>query len=191
MQKVNGPFDLRGLVPGGSGSYRRGINCMEKPSMPKHTRRPILMMFLLLAPHLHAQTTRAALTLETAQAISRACHDHARENGWRVAVAVNDEGGRLLHFSRMDGAPLISIPVAQTKADTASLLPISTREFRAATASNQGAQWLSGITTVAGGVPIRDAKGSVLGSVGVSGASEDQDEVCALAGLKGAEKHLR
>lgn len=147
---------------------------------------------ICLAAHApaHAQATRPALELQTAQAIAQACHDRASTEGWRMAVAVNDETGQLLHFSRMDRAAPISVPVSQLKADTSSALPISTRQFRDAVKFNQGAELLAGITTVAGGLPIRNAHGQALGSVGVSGGSEDQDEACAQAGLDAVKGRL-
>ena len=130
-----------------------------------------------------SQGMRPSLQRPTAETIAQACLSLAERKGWRMAVAVNDETGRLLHFSRMAGAALISVPVSQLKANTSSALPISTRQFRAAVATNQGAELLSGITTVAGGLPIVNARGQALGSVGVSGGNEDQDELCAQAGL--------
>ena len=107
-----------------------------------------------------------------------------------MAVAVNDETGQLLHFSRTEGAVAISVGAAQLKANTSSLMPISTRAFREAAKSNQGAERLQGITTVAGGLPILTGHGQVVGSVGVSGGNEDQDETCAQAGLRAAQEML-
>ncbi|MEZ5701348.1 MAG: heme-binding protein [Burkholderiaceae bacterium] len=137
----------------------------------------------LIGVSAQSQGLRPTLMPETAQAIVQGCQTLAGEKGWRMAVAVNDEAGQLLLFSRMAGAAPISVPVSQLKANTSSALPISTRQFRAASASNRGAEWLDGITTVAGGLPITDARGQALGSVGVSGGNEDQDEQCAQAGL--------
>ena len=138
-----------------------------------------------------SQGMRPSLQRDTAQAIAQACLSLADHKGWRMAVAVNDETGQLLHFSRMDGAALISVPVSQLKANTSSQLPISTRQFRAASASNQGAELLNGITTVAGGVPVTNARGVALGSVGVSGGTEDQDELCAQAGINAVKGMLQ
>lgn len=138
-----------------------------------------------------SQGTRPSLQRDTAETVAQACLTMAENKGWRMAVAVNDETGQLLHFSRMDGAALISVPVSQLKANTSSALPISTRQFRAASASNQGAELLSGITTVAGGLPINNALGVALGSVGVSGGTEDQDELCAQAGLNAVKGLLQ
>ncbi|AOW15809.1 hypothetical protein LPB72_05720 [Hydrogenophaga crassostreae] len=137
-----------------------------------------------------SQGTRPTLQLKTAEAIAQACHAMAENKGWRMAVAINDEAGQLLHFSRMNGSAAISVPVSQPKANTSSALPVSTRQFRKATGSNQGAELLSGITTVAGGLPVLNAHGQALGSVGVSGANEDQDELCAQAGVDAVKAML-
>jgi uncharacterized protein GlcG (DUF336 family) len=155
------------------------------------TSRPTIVLFTgLIYMAAHAQSTRPTLERQTAEAIARACHDRARTEGLRMAVAVNDEAGQLLYFSRMNGAPPISVPVSQLKANTSSALPISTRQFRDAVKANQGAELLAGITTVAGGLPIRNARGQTLGSVGVSGGSEDQDEACGQAGLDAVKARL-
>lgn len=150
-----------------------------------HSRLTTFLLATLPFTSLTAQSQdlRPSLQTTTAQTIAQACVALATTKGWRMAIAVNDEAGQLLHFSRMDGAAQISVPVSQLKANTSSALPISTRQFRAATASNRGSEWLSGITTVAGGLPIINARGQPLGSVGVSGGNEDQDELCAQAGL--------
>ncbi len=154
------------------------------------TTFPFLLAAVAFCPSAHSQTVRPGLTLQTAQAIASACHALAREQGWRMAVAVNDETGRLMHFSRTEGAVPISVAVAQLKADTSSLMPISTRSFRAAARHNQGAERLQNITTVAGGLPVLDGRGQAVGSVGVSGGDEDQDETCALAALSAVKEML-
>ena len=141
----------------------------------------------LISMNAQSQGLRPTLQPATAQAIVQGCQTLASQKGWRMAVAVNDEAGQLLLFGRMAGAAPISVPVSQLKANTSSALPISTRQFRAATATNRGAEWLSGITTVAGGLPIVNSEGQAVGSVGVSGGNEDQDEQCAQAGLDAAK----
>lgn len=137
-----------------------------------------------------AQSLRPTLDLASARQIAQACESYATQQGWHMAMALNDDAGRLKHFSRMDGAALISIAAAQIKADTSSGLPLSTRQYRAAARQNEGAERLPGITTVAGGLPIIDAAGALLGSIGVSGGSEDQDEACAQAGLNAVQAIL-
>jgi uncharacterized protein GlcG (DUF336 family) len=159
--------------------------------MPKPLKILATLSLSLICFSAQSQGTRPSLQRDTAQAIAQACLAMAEQQGWRMAVAVNDETGQLLHFSRMDGAALISVAVSQLKANTSSALPISTRQFRDATATNQGAERLSGITTVAGGLPISNGRGQAIGSVGVSGGNEDQDELCAQAGLDAVKGKLQ
>ena len=126
---------------------------------------------------------RPTLDLASARQIAAGCEAFALKQGWHMVVAIDDAAGQLLHFARMDDALPVSTGVAQLKANTAAGLRLSTRQVREAVKSNQGAQYIPGITVVAGGLPIADAHGQVIGSIGVSGGSEDQDEQCAQAGL--------
>src|SRR3546814_6020461 len=64
--------------------------------------------------------TRKALTLADVQKIAAAAEAEARKNDWKVCIAVADDGGHLLHFQRLDGAPLHSIAVATGKAKAAA-----------------------------------------------------------------------
>jgi len=100
-------------------------------------------------------------------------------------VAILDESGLLKAFHRMDGAPLISIEVAQNKAYTA-LLGAPSQDFfnriKEDPALLAGVPHIPRIVTFGGGLPIR-VDGVVVGAIGVSGASVDQDIACAQAGL--------
>jgi glc operon protein GlcG len=136
-----------------------------------------------------AQSTRTVLDLATAQMIADACERHAQEKGWRMIIAINDEAGNPKYFSRMDGSILISIGVAQLKADTSSGAAFSTRQFRELSKTVVGAELLPRTTTIIGGLPVVTSKGAHIGSIGVSGGSEEEDEQCAQKGLD-AVKHL-
>jgi glc operon protein GlcG len=129
------------------------------------------------------------LDLATARALTEACEAKARTHGWRMTIAVADLGGELLHFARMDGAMPISFQLSRAKAATSARLPLSTREVRVLAGKVGGLQLVEGLTTVAGGVPIKTTAGEWIGSVGVSGDSEDNDELCAQAGVE-AVHHL-
>ena len=105
-----------------------------------------------------------------------------------MIIAVVDTGGNLKRFTRMDESIGISVKLSQLKAVTSASLPYSTRQFREIAKNNaRGLELTPGTTTVAGGLPIVTADGVHLGGVGVSGGSEDQDEVCAQAGLDAAK----
>lgn len=143
---------------------------------------------LMTAPAL-AQSARPTLDLATARLMADACERHAKEKGWRMIIAINDEAGNPKHFSRMDGSILISIRVAQLKADTSAGAPFSTRQFRDLSKTVIGAELIPHTTTIIGGLPIVTSKGAHIGSIGVSGGSEEEDEVCAQKALD-AVKHL-
>ena len=126
------------------------------------------------------------ITLEEARRVISAAEEKAREIGQPQNVAVVDAGRNLKAFSRMDGAWLGSIEIAIDKAFTAASFELQTQDL---TEQAQPGQPLYGINTThggrivifGGGIPlVRD--GEVLGAVGVSGGTPDQDQQCAEAG---------
>ncbi|CAE6848176.1 hypothetical protein AWB69_02751 [Caballeronia udeis] len=110
--------------------------------------------------------------------------------GARVNVTVVDIGGNPLSFLRMPGAPLHSISISEDKAYTAASFGLATSQWAAelqaqSDALRQGLPLRPRFVMFGGGVPIRLAD-EVVGGIGVSGASEVQDEACANAGLAAA-----
>ena len=110
----------------------------------------------------------------------------ARDLGVCENVAILDDGGNLKAFSRMDGAPILTIEMAQNKAYTA-LIGVSTQEFFDFIQGDPSL--LAGIPTLArvaawgGGFPIK-VDGEIVGAIGVSGAPTVQNDVdCARAAL--------
>lgn len=128
------------------------------------------------------------LSFDQAQKVITGAHEHARANGWRVTVAIVDEGGHLQALGRMDGAPPLSAQIAESKAvgcalwlrDGESLQQIQTERpaFFAAVDRLVRMPVMPGL----GSTLIRQDD-AVLGAVGVSGARSDQDLECAKAGL--------
>jgi uncharacterized protein GlcG (DUF336 family) len=122
------------------------------------------------------------LTAEAARNAIAASEAEARRNGWRVSIAVVDAAGDLVAFQRLDDAPLSSVPVAQEKARTAARFRRPTSAFDSTlTAGRSALLALPGMLPVAGGVPIVVA-GRVVGAVGVSGVTSQQDAQVAQAG---------
>jgi uncharacterized protein GlcG (DUF336 family) len=112
--------------------------------------------------------------------------DQARQLGVAENVAVVDDGGNLKAFSRMDGAPILSIEIAQNKAYTA-LFGVSTQDFF--NFIQRDPSLLAGLPTLArvaaygGGFPIK-VDGEIVGAIGVSGAPTVQNDIdCARAAL--------
>src|ERR1700726_2839671 len=127
-----------------------------------------------------------SISTELAQKMVNEAVAKARELGVTENVAILDDGGNLKAFSRMDGAPIPSIEIAQNKAYTA-LFGVSTEEFFNFIQGDPSL--LAGIPTLArvaawgGGFPIK-VNGEIVGAIGLSGAPAVQnDEDCARAAL--------
>jgi glc operon protein GlcG len=125
----------------------------------------------------------APIALETAQSLIAAALDHARANGWRVAVAVVEPSGDLVAFARLDDTQYGSIHVSQRKASTAARyrIPTLTMEERVlagriVSLANEDA------LPIAGGRPIA-IDGRIVGAIGVSGVTSAQDDEVVLAAL--------
>lgn len=127
-----------------------------------------------------------ALNLADARAIIEAAEARAKEIGQPMNIAVADAGGNLIAHVRMDGAWMGSIDISISKAWTARAFDIETKDladnagptqqFYGIHASNHGK-----VMIFAGGVPLK-RDGEVVGGLGVSGDSGDQDQTVAEAG---------
>lgn len=131
------------------------------------------------------------ISWETAQQAVQAGALHAAELGLAVCVSVLDSGGNPLAFLRMNGAPLHSISISEDKAYTAVSFGLPTSAWTEALQSNseavrRGLPLRPRFVMFGGGLPVNSA-GVLIGAIGVSGASEQQDEECARAGLIGAK----
>jgi uncharacterized protein GlcG (DUF336 family) len=125
------------------------------------------------------------MTMDTAQLVIEAGIAKAKEIGQPMNIAVVDAGTNLTAFMRMDGAWLGSIDIAINKAFTAKAFDISTREL--GDNSQPGNQFFGihvsnhdRVMIFAGGIPIK-ASGQIIGAVGVSGGSGEQDQKVAEA----------
>jgi glc operon protein GlcG len=139
----------------------------------------------------HAIETKPTLTLAVAKKMAEACEQKAKAEGWKMNIAVMDDGGNLKFFSRMDDSFLVSVRIAQLKASTSASLPLSSRKFGEIAKQNQGLELVPGVVTFGGGFPIMTGGGKQIGGIGVSGASAEQDEVCAQAGLDAVKDDLK
>jgi uncharacterized protein GlcG (DUF336 family) len=125
------------------------------------------------------------ITLEQAQAVVAAALDRARAMQLKMNVAVVDAGANLKAFARMDGAWLGSIDIAIRKARTARFFDMNTGEL--GKLSQPGGSLFNiehsngGLITFPGGVPLR-AAGEVIGAIGVSGSTVENDHAVAEAG---------
>lgn len=126
------------------------------------------------------------ITLKDAKRIIEAAEKRAAEIGQPMNIAVADAGGNLIAHVRMDGAWLGSIDISIKKAYTSRAFDIATKDL--ATHSQSGGQFFGihasndgKIMIFAGGIPLK-ADGKVVGAIGVSGGSGDQDHAVAEAG---------
>lgn len=125
------------------------------------------------------------ITAEAAAAACSAAVAYAAERGWKINVAVVDRGGNLMAFLRMPGAFIHSIDIAIDKAYTAASFGFSTKAWMGAIGHDDGMKFgfsnQPRLIVFGGGLPI--GEGEWIGGIGVSGASESEDEECARAGL--------
>lgn len=133
------------------------------------------------------------LTLAKANAIIATAFELGAKQGFKpLGVSVLDAGGHLRAFQRQDGAPFIRAEVASGKAYGALAVGTSSRALGVAAVERphffQGLSAVSGgkIVPVPGGVIIRNKDGEVLGAVGISGDTSDNDELAAMAGIEAA-----
>jgi uncharacterized protein GlcG (DUF336 family) len=126
------------------------------------------------------------ITLKDARKIIAAAEGKAAEIGQPMNIAVADAGGNLIAHVRMDGAWLGSIDISIKKAYTSRAFDISTKDL--AEHSQSGGQFFGihasndgRIMIFAGGVPLK-RDGKVIGAIGVSGGSGEQDHAVAEAG---------
>jgi len=126
------------------------------------------------------------ITLEQAEKIIAAAKTKAKEINTLMNIAVVDRGAHLVAFARMDGAWLGSLDIAIKKAKTAKLFDINTGDIGAL--SQPGASLYNielsngGLITFPGGVPVKNAAGEIIGAIGVSGSSVENDHAVAEAG---------
>ncbi len=122
---------------------------------------------------------------EQARKVMAGALAEARKMGIPMAVAIVDNAGQLVLFERMDNTQTASVGVAQDKASSAAMYRHPTKVFQdvlAAAGPGLRVLTLRGANAVEGGLPV-SVDGKIVGGVGVSGGSSEQDGVVAKAGL--------
>ncbi|TVR50548.1 MAG: heme-binding protein [Gemmatimonadales bacterium] len=128
-----------------------------------------------------------ALTLDGVKEIVAAAAAEARANNWGVVIAVVDAGGHLLYLERMDGVQTGSVEVATEKARTAVAFRRPTLAFQEGIAAGNTAMLgIRQALPLEGGVPLM-VDGHLVGGIGVSGVTSQQDGVIAAAGVRALE----
>jgi len=126
------------------------------------------------------------VSIKQAETAIKAAIKKSEQLGLRMCIAVVDSGGALKAFQRMDDAWVGSIDVAEKKAKTACMFTMPTAEIGKLSQPGKPLYGIEhsndGLITFPGGVPIVTSDGVLIGAIGVSGSSVDNDETVALAG---------
>ena len=125
-----------------------------------------------------------SIGVEAAKRIAAMSVAEAKKNNWKMAVAVVDIAGDLVYFEKMDGTQVASVNIAQDKARSAVRFKRPTKAMQDVLAGGgAGIRFLAlqGAIPVEGGLPIL-MDGKIVGAIGASGGSSDQDGLTAKAG---------
>lgn len=126
------------------------------------------------------------VTLAQAQTIVEAAKKKATELGTKMNICVVDAGSNLVAFARMDGAWIGSVDISHKKAKTAAWFTMDTAALSPLVQPGQPLYNIEhsngGLITFPGGVVIKNAGGEVIGAIGVSGSTVENDHAVASAG---------
>ncbi|SCY07993.1 Uncharacterized conserved protein GlcG, DUF336 family [Nonlabens sp. Hel1_33_55] len=128
------------------------------------------------------------ITLAQAEKMISSAKSKATEIDTKMNIAVVDSGANLIAFARMDGAWLGSLDISIKKAKTARFFDMNTGQI--GELSQPGGPLFNiehsnlGLITFPGGIPVKDASGNIIGAIGVSGSSVENDHTVAEAGTK-------
>jgi uncharacterized protein GlcG (DUF336 family) len=126
--------------------------------------------------------TKPCLTLDDVKKMLAACEAEATKNKWAVAISIVDEGGFLLGFERIDGAPTISAEVSLGKARTSALTRRPSKVFEDRVKERPAFASFPAGVLIQGAVPIMH-QNECVGAIGVSGVQSHEDEQVAMAGV--------
>jgi glc operon protein GlcG len=126
----------------------------------------------------------ASISLDQAKKIAALSVAEAAKNNWKMAVAIVDVAGDLVYFEKMDGTQLASVNIAQDKARSSVRFKRPTKAMQDVLAGGgAGIRFLAlqGAIPVEGGLPLI-VDGKIVGAIGASGGTSDQDGLAAKAG---------
>jgi len=134
--------------------------------------------------------TKAVLTLDAARFLARTAEEFGKANQWKLAIAILDDGGNLLYFQRGDGVQIAGIDIAMRKAESALKYQRPGKAMAERAVKEPWVIALPGAFPFEGGLPITH-EGVVIGSIGVTGATAQQDAQAAQAALDALAKALK
>ena len=126
----------------------------------------------------------ASISLEAARKAAALSVSEAAKNNWKMAVAIVDTAGDLVYFEKMDGTQVASVNIAQDKARSSVRFKRPTKAMQdVLAAGGAGMRFLAlqGAIPVEGGIPLI-MDGKIVGAIGASGGTSDQDGLAAKAG---------
>jgi len=146
-------------------------------------RTTIAAGFVMMATAAQAELpTKRVLTLEAAKTIVAAAEAEALKRGSTVVIVVVDDGGHVLLLERLNDTQVASVEVGIGKARTAAIFRRPSKDFEDQIRNGRAASLvLPGATPLQGGVPLV-VGGQVVGAIGVSGNTPQEDEDIAKAG---------
>lgn len=152
--------------------------------MIKATFASLVLLALFVSSPARAQLLQTqTLSLQAARTMAAAAEAEARENDWNVAIAIVDAAGELILFNRLDQTQPASLDIAIGKARTAARFRRPTKVLEDAVAGGRTVLLaLDGVLPLEGGLPIV-VDGRVIGAVGVSGVTSQQDAQVAQAAI--------
>lgn len=129
-----------------------------------------------------------SISLQQAEKVIQAAKAKSVELDTKMNIAVVDVGANLVAFARMDGAWLGSLDISIKKAKTARFFDMNTGDIGGLSQPGGALYNIehsnNGLITFPGGIPIKDPSGNVIGAIGVSGSTVENDHAVANAGLK-------
>jgi len=125
---------------------------------------------------------KPSLTLADVKKMLAACESEAAKNKWAVAISIVDDGGYLLGFQRMDGAPTISAEVSLGKARTSAMTRRPSKFFEDRVKERPAFITFPAGLLIQGALPIMH-QNECVGAIGVSGVQSHEDEQIAQAGI--------
>jgi glc operon protein GlcG len=148
----------------------------------------VLMFSLLIATRAGAELpVKQVLTLNVAKKIAAAAETEALKRGSTVVIVVVDDGGHVVVLERLDDTQVASVEVGIGKARTAAIFRRPSKVFEDQIREGRvAALALPGATPLQGGIPIT-VNGKIIGAIGVSGNTPQEDEDIAKAGAASAE----
>jgi len=149
----------------------------------------LFTLFAFISSALLAQAPTpygAPIGVETAKKVAAVAVAEAKKNNWTMCIAIVDPGGNLVYFEKMDGSQTGSVNVSIDKARSAALFKRPGKTFQdtlAAGGDGLRLLQLQGAIPIDGGYPLV-MDGKIVGAIGASGGTSDQDGVTARAGVE-------